>query len=505
MLCVVVLVGLPGSGERCDWSLGGAGRNRPCPACNSGRLLPSPPLAPPLLTPAACLPALSAGKSTLARVFEEAGWVVVNQDSLGDRKRCEAAAAAALAAGHSCVIDRCNHNAMQRRHWVDIARRHAQHTRTAVTLVALVLELPPELCLERACGRGDAHATLPASEAAAASERFKTEWQWPQRREGFDTVLAARSSEQATTLARALATQLPAAAQPAAAAVEPAVPAAPGGPGQAQQWRQVSSSRSDGDWRRPADGEGGQPPPSPQRSQHPGHGSLPASPARRGEGSSNAVPFPGRRQHGHMQQPHHPAHDNPHRPRRHPWSRHEYDEPSGVLLDNEPTAKPILLFDANGVLTSHTSMRRSTGLHLARPGTPHLRRLQASWGPGRTAAAVAGLWPASFAPGCLPVSLSCRAAPFCPLPPPAAQDHFHIGMFSSASQKTVDTALALLEEAAGPAPHRLFDRRFVLHRSHTFLAPLAHVARSGKEWDTVKPLKPYFSRLHRVILVDDDR
>ena len=54
-----------------------------------------------------------------------------------------------------------------------------------------------------------------------------------------------------------------------------------------------------------------------------------------------------------------------------------------------------------------------------------------------------------------------------------------------------------------PGPgERLFDRRLVLNRSHTFLAPLAV---SKKEWDTCKPLKPYFSRLHRVILVDDDR
>ena len=35
-------------------------------------------------------------------------------------------------------------------------------------------------------------------------------------------------------------------------------------------------------------------------------------------------------------------------------------------------------------------------------------------------------------------------------------------------------------------------------------APEEHKAASGKAWDTVKPLARYFSKLHRVLLVDDD-
>jgi hypothetical protein len=80
-------------------------------------------------------------------------------------------------------------------------------------------------------------------------------------------------------------------------------------------------------------------------------------------------------------------------------------------------------------------------------------------------------------------------------------------MYSSASRKTVDTALQLLEAAAGPgsdAEEPLFERGLVLCRTHTMLASRAHVDAGGKEWDTVKPLRPYFSRLHRTILVDDD-
>ena len=121
-------------------------------------------------------------------------------------------------------------------------------------------------------------------------------------------------------------------------------------------------------------------------------------------------------------------------------------------------------------------------------------------------------------------------------------------MFSSASQKTVAVALQLLDTAAAgagaevaagagagsgdgaeapgateeaaavaaagadwgppppPPPPRLFERGLVLCRTHTMLAPLDHLASpGGKSWDTVKPLAPYFHRMHRVLLVDDER
>lgn len=38
--------------------------------------------------------------------------------------------------------------------------------------------------------------------------------------------------------------------------------------------------------------------------------------------------------------------------------------------------RPILLFDLNGTITSHTVKRRSSGINKPRPGIPHLRRLQ---------------------------------------------------------------------------------------------------------------------------------
>ena len=54
----------------------------------------------------------------------------------------------------------------------------------------------------------------------------------------------------------------------------------------------------------------------------------------------------------------------------------------GRFVDDDAASmqdtRPILLFDLNGTLTSHTAARHSSGKTLIRPGTHHLRRLQAS-------------------------------------------------------------------------------------------------------------------------------
>lgn len=406
---------------------------------------------------------------------------MVCQDDLGDRKQCEAACSAALAAGHSVVIDRCNFDTMQRSHWIDIARRQAQRGRGSIRLLALCLELPVEVCLQRAVARG-AHATLPADQAPAVISRFVADWQNPQQREGFAAVLVARTSEEAAAMAAQVLAEQQAAAAAAMAvpAVELAVPPAAGfstaappfQPGMAwspllpglqqqqgwmQQQRQHFGSRADAasSWKRPAEDQQAAPPAEQEQAGH--CGQRPRSPRspRHAGNSNNAVPFPG--QHRQQQQ------QQQHRPRRHPWQRHSHDEPSGMQLDaGAPSAKPILMFDANGCLTSHTSMRRSAGIHQARPGIEHMRRLVVR--AAATAAASVDLdvvrWVCNrlLSSSCCTVLLPMRTrVPLLEMgtnnPPPhtarCTQDHYHIGMFSSASKKTVDVALQLLEKAAG--------------------------------------------------------
>jgi len=64
------------------------------------------------------------GKSTFYRKhFAPAGYVHVNQDTLGSRPKCIKAAEGALAAGKSCVIDNTNRDVQTREYYLDIAKR----------------------------------------------------------------------------------------------------------------------------------------------------------------------------------------------------------------------------------------------------------------------------------------------------------------------------------------------------------------------------------------------
>lgn len=73
-----------------------------------------------------------------------------------------------------------------------------------------------------------------------------------------------------------------------------------------------------------------------------------------------------------------------------PFTRKGKASSRPLLPDNQPgsieaqfvdedisaDSRPILLFDLNGTLTSHTAAKRSSGKSLMRPGIHHLRRLQ---------------------------------------------------------------------------------------------------------------------------------
>ncbi|KAG2497888.1 hypothetical protein HYH03_004154 [Edaphochlamys debaryana] len=143
-----------------------------------------------------------------------------------------------------------------------------------------------------------------------------------------------------------------------------------------------------------------------------------------------------------------------------PASKVPYDAPraaDGACPDAaRPDPRPILLFDLNGTLTSHTAARKSSGITRLRPGTEHLARLK---------------------------------------------PHFRLGVYTSSTLRTTHRALQQLEAAAGQP---LFERGLVLHREHTRPAPMGHVDAGGDPWDTLKPLAPYFACLHRLVLVDDD-
>ena len=108
------------------------------------------------------------GKSTFAKSLQKAmpyKYVRINQDDLGNRRRCEELTRAALANGQCPVIDRCNFDQDQRAKFVAIARDEYNNT-VPVDCVVLVAErlMSVEECIQR-CQKRKNHPTIAARDA----------------------------------------------------------------------------------------------------------------------------------------------------------------------------------------------------------------------------------------------------------------------------------------------------------------------------------------------------
>ncbi|KAI0710408.1 PNK3P-domain-containing protein [Cerioporus squamosus] len=92
------------------------------------RIVPSePPILPAASSPELVIfvgyPAL--GKSSFFRTqFAPAGYTHINQDTLKTRDKCVKAAAEALKAGQSVVVDNTNRDVQTRKFYVDLAKKH---------------------------------------------------------------------------------------------------------------------------------------------------------------------------------------------------------------------------------------------------------------------------------------------------------------------------------------------------------------------------------------------
>ncbi|EPQ59072.1 PNK3P-domain-containing protein [Gloeophyllum trabeum ATCC 11539] len=132
----------------------------------------------------------SLGKSTFyKRHFQPAGYVHVNQDTLGSRPKCVKAVEEALEKGLSCIVDNTNRDRQTRKYYVDAAKR------LGATVRCFLFQGSMELAWHNNLYRA---YNMPPSQAEKESRRdlvpyaaclsFRDNYEEPREDEGFTEV-----------------------------------------------------------------------------------------------------------------------------------------------------------------------------------------------------------------------------------------------------------------------------------------------------------------------------
>lgn len=131
------------------------------------------------------------GKSTFANKLTDIGWVRVNQDELGTRKKCESIVTNGLNQGKSVVVDRCNFDYEQRHHFVALA----YHSKIS-DIRCLWIDTPSEICKSRVCVRKN-HPTIPeGNKGIEIIDKFESSMVPPIHEEGFYKILHVQTESQ---------------------------------------------------------------------------------------------------------------------------------------------------------------------------------------------------------------------------------------------------------------------------------------------------------------------
>ena len=125
----------------------------------------------------------------------------VNQDELGDRHACRAAARNYLLQGQSVVVDRCHHTIEHRKLWFDLVQELEQEQQQSESTTSLPVNIPIDFvhftlssddCIAR-CQQRRNHPTLPPREARRVVGSMKHAFQPPRAREGYRHVYKIQS------------------------------------------------------------------------------------------------------------------------------------------------------------------------------------------------------------------------------------------------------------------------------------------------------------------------
>lgn len=153
------------------------------------------------------------GKSTLARALSSSNinytpdiaerrvkWKVCNQDALGSRKNVLIHARRALEQKDSVIIDRCNIDRKQRKHWISLAEQH--NVQALCVIVSDCLDV--DKCAERAYQRGDDGVHDADTDWKRVCNICRSEFERPDLSEGLAGIYCCDGKESVDKLLIAL-------------------------------------------------------------------------------------------------------------------------------------------------------------------------------------------------------------------------------------------------------------------------------------------------------------
>lgn len=147
------------------------------------------------------------GKSTFARnilndLDEESKlrWVSFNQDVLKSRQRVIEETKIALEFGKSVIIDRCNFDAVQRKHWIELAYQYEVYSIISIAL----LDQSFEKCVDRATLRGDDGIHSAETDWSLVCGSMQSQFTLPSLEEGFSAVYECHTETDKTIIRDAI-------------------------------------------------------------------------------------------------------------------------------------------------------------------------------------------------------------------------------------------------------------------------------------------------------------
>lgn len=104
------------------------------------------------------------GKSTFSSKITNENYVLINQDTLGNKRVCESLAYESLLNNHSIVVDRCNFDAKQRSSWIRIANECSMKLQKRINIIAIEFTTSHDTCINRCLNRSE-HPTVKPEDA----------------------------------------------------------------------------------------------------------------------------------------------------------------------------------------------------------------------------------------------------------------------------------------------------------------------------------------------------